>query len=69
MNEKQVDLLGEINDKLSKILALMAISGKDKKEQIAILVGLNLSNSEISKLTAIPKGTVDGIRAQLKKGR
>jgi hypothetical protein len=62
--EKQ--LLEEINEKLNKLIALNAIQGKSKQEQIKILSSLGFTNVEISKLTAIPKGTVDSTRAKLK---
>jgi len=59
--------LAEINLKLNKLIGVTAISGKSKEEQVKILVALGFSNSEISNLTAIPKGTVDVIRAKQKK--
>jgi len=62
--EKQI--LEEISNKLSKLIALSAIQGKAKVEQIKILTTLEFSNSEISKLTGIPKGTIDSTRAKLK---
>lgn len=65
MNE--IELLIQINDKLNKLVALFAIQGKSKDEQIKVLTGLDFSNSEVSTLTGIPKGTVDRIRAQAKK--
>jgi flagellar motor switch protein FliG len=62
--EKQI--LEEINEKLNKLIALNAVQGKNKVEQIKILASLGFTNVEISKLTAIPKGTVDSTRAKIK---
>jgi hypothetical protein len=62
--EKQI--LEEINDKLNKLIALNAIQGKSKQDQIKILSSLGFTNVEISRLTGIPKGTVDSTRAKLK---
>lgn len=67
MNE--IDLLSEINIKLEKLVGLFAIQGKGKEDQVFVLASLGFSNSEISTLTGIPKGTVDGIRAKKKKAR
>lgn len=61
------ELLQEISSKLSELIALNGINGKEKNEQIKYLVNFGFSNSEIARLIGIPKGTVDGIRAGLKK--
>lgn len=61
-------LLMEISEKLDKLLGVIAIRGKNKYEQVKVLASLGFTNKEISDLTAIPKGTVDGIRAKSKKG-
>lgn len=65
--KNEITILNEINEKLDKILATLVIQGKDKEKQINILVSLGFPNSEISKLTGMPKGTVDTIRAKSKK--
>ena len=57
------ELLQEISGKLSDILAILSITGKDKHEQVKHLVLLGFSNADIARITAMPKGTVDGIRA------
>ena len=62
--EKQ--LLEEINDKLNTLIGLNAIQGKHKAGQIKILTSMGFTNAEISKLTGIPKGTVDTTRARKK---
>jgi hypothetical protein len=46
--EKQI--LEEINEKLDKLIALNAIQGKNKQEQIKILSSLGFTNVEISRL-------------------
>jgi len=53
--------------KLDKLISLFAVQGKEKEEQIKIMVSYGHSNSQISKLLGIPKGTVDSIRAKFKK--
>lgn len=63
----QIDYLADINDKLDTIVALLKINGKERDDQIKILVNMEFSNSQISKLLDIPKGTVDTIRAKQKK--
>ena len=62
--EKQ--LLEEISYKLSTLIGLNAIQGKHKTDQIKILTSMGFTNVEISKLTGIPKGTVDTTRARRK---
>jgi len=64
-SEKQILL--EISEKLDKLLGVTAIQGKSKEDQVKVLVSLGFSNSDISALTAMPKGTVDTIRAKQKK--
>jgi hypothetical protein len=63
-SEKQ--LLEEINDKLNTLVGLNAIQGKQKVDQIKILASMGFTNAEISKITGIPKGTVDTTRARKK---
>ena len=62
--EKQI--LEEINEKLGRLIAINAIQGKAKADQIKILASLGYTNVEISKLTNITKGTVDSTRAKFK---
>jgi hypothetical protein len=62
-------LLSEISRKLDRIIGLYAIQGKNKEDQIRILVSLGFSNQEIGSLTGIPKGSVDRIRAKQKKNK
>jgi Holliday junction resolvasome RuvABC DNA-binding subunit len=65
--EKQI--LMEISKKLDNLIGVIAIQGKSRDEQIKVLVSLGFSNAEISKITGVPKGTVDTIRAKIKKGK
>jgi hypothetical protein len=65
--KSELDLLIEIDDKLNTLIAVIAIQGKERDEQIKILASSGLSNSYISSLLGIPKGTVDFIRAKKKK--
>jgi DNA-directed RNA polymerase specialized sigma24 family protein len=57
----------EISKKLDSLIGIMATQGKDRDEKINILASLGFSNSEISKLIGVPKGTVDSVRAKSKK--
>lgn len=67
-NEKtEKDVLMEISQKLDRLIGILAIQDKDRDDKISILVSLGFSNSEISKLIGVPKGTVDSIRAKRKK--
>lgn len=61
------ELLHEISNKLSELIALNGIIGKDRDEQIKYLVDFGFSNSEIARLTGNPKGTIDVIRASFTK--
>lgn len=61
------ELLQEICTKLDKLIGISAIQGKEEDDQIKILVSLGYTNSEISRLAHIPKGTVDTKRAKHKK--
>lgn len=63
----EIELLTEISTKLDYLVALMASQGKERNDQIKILVGQGYSNSMVAKLLGIPKGTVDVIRAKKKK--
>jgi hypothetical protein len=61
------ELLQEISSKLSELTAIIGIAGKDKNEQVKYLIQFGFSNSEISKLTGLPIGTVSSIRNSLNK--
>jgi len=64
MNDK------EIIERLDKIIALLAIQGKEKNDQIKILHSLGFTSKVISEITGIPEGTVGRIRStKLKKRR
>lgn len=63
----ELELLKDIGKKLDRLTAIMAIRGLKRDDQIKILAFLGFSNSEISKYTLIPKGTVDVVRAKLGK--
>ena len=47
------ELLEEINEKLDKIIALLAIQGKDENTQIQILKKLGFEAVEIGKLLGV----------------
>lgn len=57
----------EILNRLDIIIALLVTQGKEKEEQIKILVNKGFSNGDISQILGIPKGTVDSIRSKFKK--
>ena len=63
--KSESDLLREISKKLTELIAITGLSktAGDKETQIVYLVGYGLSNSEISRLTGFPEGTVAPIRA------
>lgn len=63
----EIELLTEISIKLDYVIALLASQGKERDDQIKILVAQGFSNSIVAKLLGIPKGTVDMIRARKKK--
>lgn len=65
--KSDIELLTEISTKLDYLVALMATQGKERDDQIKILVGQGFSNGIVSKLLGIPKGTVDMVRAKKKK--
>ena len=62
------ELLQQINKKMDMLILKCAMQGREKHEQVKYLVGLGYPNSEIGTILATPKGTIDGIRADLKKG-
>lgn len=61
-------LLEQISSKLDKLILIMALQGRTKGEQIKYLASAGYSNSEMTQMLAIPKGTIDYIRANIKKG-
>ena len=69
MGEKpsEIEVLLDISKKLDDLVTLFSVQGKEKEEQITIMVSKGYSNSQISKLLGIPKGTVDSIRAKQSK--
>ena len=69
MEKTERQLLAEISEKLDNLIGIVAIQGRDKEEQVKILTSLEFSNALISKVAGIPKGTVDGIRIRVKKGK
>jgi len=64
--EKQV--LDQVVERLDKLIVITALQGRPKEEQIKYLSSLGYSNSEMGNMLATPKGTVDSIRANLRKG-
>ena len=66
-NKTEIELLIEINDRLKDLTSIIAISNKDLDAQISYLVMQGYSNSEISLLLGVPKGTIDTKRAKKKK--
>ncbi len=51
--KSEKELLEEINEKLDKIIALLAIQGKDENTQIQILKKLGFEAEEIGKLLGV----------------
>ncbi|HEY5748603.1 MAG TPA: hypothetical protein VIU12_21180 [Chryseolinea sp.] len=63
------ELLQEISNKLSELIAISGIANKNKEDQIIYLANQGYSNVDISRLIGIPKGTVDVIRAKSSKNK
>ena len=63
----ELNVLLEISKKLDDLITLFAVQDKEKDDQIKIMVSKGYSNSRISVLLGIPKGTVDMIRAKQSK--
>lgn len=63
----EIEVLKEISRKLDDLVTLFSVQGKEKEEQIRIMVSNGYSNSQIAKLLGLPKGTVDSIRAKFQK--
>ena len=66
LSEKQ--LLEQISDKLDRLILVVALQARPKEEQIKHLSKLGYSNAEMATMLAIPKGTIDAIRAGFPKG-
>jgi len=67
-NQKSSEtLLTEINEKLNKILGLMAVQNKPRPEQLKILDGLEFSSIEIGKMLGISDGAVRNMLFTAKK--
>lgn len=66
MTTKKEITLSEINDKLNKLIAIMAIQNKNEDEQVKILSLLDYTIEEISMFTGISNRTVFRKRAKLK---
>jgi len=60
--------LEQIVERLDKVIIITALQGRPKEEQIKCLASFGYSNSEMASMLAIPKGTIDSIRANLGKG-
>lgn len=60
------DLLAEISAKLTRILAVLAVQGKNDEDKIRILYGVGLDSSEIAQITGISPGAVRMKKARLK---
>ena len=66
-NLSELELLQQLNLKLDQLIAITAIQGRKKDEQIRYLVNCGYSNGQIATLLALPKGTIDTLRAKLKR--
>lgn len=61
------EMLSQLVDRMDKLIAITSLQGRSKEEQIERLAGMGYSNSEMASMLVLPKGTVDGIRANLSK--
>ncbi len=61
------ELLEEISRKLTELTGVLGIAGRTKEAQVGYLVSMGFSNAEVSRISGIPKGTVDWIRAEAAK--
>jgi hypothetical protein len=61
------ELLQEISLKLSELIALIGIAGKEKNDQVKYLVDFGFSNLIIARLTGNPVGSISTIRNNLNK--
>lgn len=53
----------EIKELLNKIVGLLAILGKEKNEQVKILLSLGFTSTAIEEITGIPSGTVRRLKS------
>ncbi len=68
--KSEIDLLESINSKLDDLIAIMMIQGKEKEDQVRILVDNGFTSRNIGLILGIPKRTVEGIRARkIKKNK
>ncbi len=59
MNDKEViKKLDEINRNLNRLMAIVAVSGKDEDRQIRGLSRVGFSSSEIEAIMGIPSRTI-----------
>jgi hypothetical protein len=61
------ELLQEISDKLSQLIGVIGISGKEKNAQVKYLSEMKFTRSEIARLVGIPDGSVATILFTAKK--
>lgn len=66
ISEKQ--LLEQVVERLDKLILVTTLQGRPKEEQVKCLDSLGYSNSEMANMLATPKGTIDSIRAKIRKG-
>jgi hypothetical protein len=52
------ELLGEISTKLDKVIAVLAVQGKDKDQQIEALAGAGFDSAFIGRLVGMTPGAV-----------
>lgn len=57
----------EIKELLNKIVGLLAILGKEKNEQVKILLSLGFTSIAIEEITGIPSGTVRRLKSTILK--
>ena len=67
VKKTELEHLSDIAQKLDTLIGICASQGKPKEDQIKVLVSLGFTNTQISQMIGIPKGTVDVIRAKMKK--
>jgi hypothetical protein len=61
------ELLQEISEKLSQLIAVIGIAGKERDSQVKYLAEMGFSRSEIARLVGIPVGSVATITFAAKK--
>ncbi len=65
--EKSIELLEEMNQKLDKLIGLIAIQGKEESQQIKILTDFGFNSTEVGNLLGIPPGTVRRKNLEMRK--